>query len=124
MNVVLWIVAAVLAAVFLLSGVMKLTRSKQQLAASGLAWTEDFSAPAVKTIGTLEVLGALGLILPALLGVAEVLVPLAAIGLALVMVGAAITHARRKEPKMIAVNLVLLVLAVVVAWARFGPVAF
>jgi hypothetical protein len=58
---------------------------------------------------------------PALTGVATVLVPIAAVGLALLMVGAAATHRRRGELPMVGINAVLLVLAVVVALARFGP---
>ncbi len=103
---------------------MKLAQPKAKLAASGMGWTEDFSDGAVKGIGALEVLAALGLILPAVLGIAPVLVPLAAVGLALLMIGAAVTHARRSEQQMIGVNVVLLILAAVVAWDRFGPYAF
>ena len=69
-------------------------------------------------------LGALGLIVPAALGITPVLAPIAAVGLAALMVGAAITHARRKERQMLPVNLVLFALAAVVAVARFGPQAF
>jgi uncharacterized membrane protein YphA (DoxX/SURF4 family) len=54
-------------------------------------------------------------------GAATVLVPLAAVGLAVLMVGAAATHWRRGELPNVGMNAVLLVLAVVVAWARFGP---
>ncbi len=124
MNVVLWIVAGVLAAAFLASGLMKLSQPKKKLADSGMAWTEDFSDGAVKGIGALEVLGALGLILPAALDIVPVLVPIAATGLALVMLGAAVTHGRRKENQMIVVNVVLFALAAFVAWGRFGPYAF
>ncbi len=101
----------------------KLLQPKEKLA-TGMAWTKDFSAGAIKPIGALEVLAAVALILPAVLGIAPVLVPLAATGLALLMVGAAITHVRRGESQMIVVNLVLLVLAAVVAWGRFGPYSF
>ena len=124
MNVVLWIVAGVLAAAFLGAGLMKITQPKKKLADSGMAWTNDFSDGAVKAIGALEVLGALGLILPAVFDVATVLVPIAATGLALLMLGAAATHARRKESQMIVANVILLALAVFVAWGRFGPYAF
>jgi len=124
MDVVLWVIAGLLAVTFLAAGIMKLARSKEQLAAAGMAWTESFGAGTVKVIGALEVLGAIGLVLPAVLDIAPVLVPIAAVGLALLMLGAAITHARRKETSMIAVNVVLLVLAAVVAWGRFGPYAF
>ncbi len=124
MNVALWIIASVLAVAFLAAGGMKLTRPKEQLVTMGMGWAEDLSARLVKTIGLLEVLAAVGLILPAALDVVPVLVPLAAVGLALIMVGAIFTHARRHEPSAIVVNLVLLVLAALVAWGRFGPDSF
>ncbi len=124
MNIVLWIIAIVLALVFLGAGLMKITRPKEKLAASGMGYVEDFSAGTIKAIGVAEVLAAIGLVLPAVTGVAPILVPLAATGLVLLMVGAIITHARRKESQMIVVNVVLLVLAAIVAWGRFGPYAF
>ena len=124
MNVVLWIVAGLLAAAFGAAGLMKLTSPKEKLAASGMGWTEDYSAGQVKTIGTLEVLGAIGLILPAALGIAEILTPLAAVGLALTMVGAAVVHAKRNEGQMIPVNVVLGGLAIFVAVMRFRPNSF
>jgi len=89
-----------------------------------MGFVEDFSAGAVKAIGAVEVLAAIGLILPAVTGVAPILVPLAASGLALLMVGAIITHLRRKEAPMALANVVLLLLALFVAWGRFGPYAF
>ena len=124
MNVVLWIIAGSLAAAFGAAGLMKLAQPKARLAESGMGWTEDFSDGAVKGIGALEVLGAAGLILPAALDIVPVLVPIAATGLALLMLGAAVTHARRKESTNIVVNIVLLALAAFVAWGRFGPYAF
>lgn len=123
MNIALWIVAAVLALAFLAAGLMKLIRPKEQLAAA-MGWVNDFSAGMVKLIGTLEVLAAIGLVVPPLAGIAPVLAPLAAVGLVLLMIGAAITHGRRHEPQMIIVNAILLVLAGFVAWGRFGPYAF
>jgi uncharacterized membrane protein YphA (DoxX/SURF4 family) len=122
-NVVLWIVAALLAVAFGAAGLMKLTRPKAKLAAT-MAYVEDFSGGAVKAIGALELLAALGLVLPAVTGIAPVLVPLAAVGLVIVMIGAAVVHARRGENQMIVTNVVLLVLAAVVAWGRFGPYSF
>lgn len=125
MNVTLWIIAGFLAATFLASGLMKIAQPREKLVASGLRWAGDMSAGSVKGIGTVELLGAFGLILPAVLDVAPVLVPLAATGLALTMVGAAILHARRgNESQSIVMNAVLLILAAVVAWGRFGPYAF
>jgi uncharacterized membrane protein YphA (DoxX/SURF4 family) len=123
MSVALWVLQVLLALAFLAAGVTKLTQPRQKLAAS-MGWVEDFSDPSVRTIGALEVLAALGLLLPALTGVATVLVPIAAVGLVLMMVGAAVTHRRRGELPLVGVNAVLLVLAVVVAWGRFGPYSF
>jgi uncharacterized membrane protein YphA (DoxX/SURF4 family) len=123
-NIVLWIITGLLAAAFAGAGLMKLTQPKEKLAASGMGWTEQFSPAAIKAIGALEVAAAVGLILPAVLDIAPVLVALAALGLVLIMIGAAITHARRKETPMIGANLVLLVLAAVVVWGRFGPYSF
>ena len=123
MNIVLWVLAAVLAAAFLAAGLTKLIQPKEKLAAN-MGWVDDFSPGMVKTIGALEVLAAIGLILPAALDVVPVLVPLAALGLVLMMIGAAITHRRRGELPMIAINVVLLVLAALVAWGRFGPYSF
>jgi uncharacterized membrane protein YphA (DoxX/SURF4 family) len=123
-NVVLWIVASLLALAFLVSGGMKLTQPKDKLLASGQGWAEDFSPVVIKLIGALEVLAAVGLVLPAVVHVATVLVPLAATGLVLVMIGAMATHTRRHETQMAVVNVVLLLLAGFVAWGRFGPYSF
>ncbi|MDT5259780.1 MAG: hypothetical protein QOD10_4860 [Mycobacterium sp.] len=121
MNLALWIIAIVLAVGFVASGLLKIVRTKEQLVASGFGWAQDYSPSTIRLIGLAEILGAIGLILPAALHIAPILVPLAAVGLALVMAGAAVVHARRKEWPFIAVNAVLLALAVIVAWGRFGP---
>jgi len=92
-----WIVAGLAALVFLAAGLMKLAQPKEKLKAS-LPWTEDFSATAIKLIGLAEVLGAIGLIVPMLTGILPILSPIAGIALAVLMIGAAITHIRRKEP--------------------------
>jgi uncharacterized membrane protein YphA (DoxX/SURF4 family) len=125
MNLALWIVTGLLAVLFLLAGGAKLIVPKEKLATGpGGGWVEDFSAGAVKTIGALELLAVVGLILPAVLDIAPVLVPLAAVGLALVMVGAIITRLRRHEAKVIVAELTYLAMAVFVAWGRFGPESF
>lgn len=123
MNITLWIIAAVLAVVFFMAGLMKAMQPKEKLAAN-MGWVEGFSAGTVKFIGVVEMLGALGLILPAAFGIAPILTPLAATGLAITMVLAAVVHARRKESQMIVVNVVLLALAAFVAVMRFGSQAF
>ena len=125
MNIFLWIVAGLLAAFFLAAGATKLTQSRRKLLANpNMKWVEDFSAGTIKLIGTAEVLGALGLILPGALDIAPILVPLAATGLGLIMIGAIITHGRRKEFQPIAINAVVLILAALVAILRFGPNSF
>jgi uncharacterized membrane protein len=124
MNVALWIVAGLLALAFLAAGLMKLSTPKEKLA-ERMSWVNDYSAGQVKAIGAVEVLGAIGLILPAVTGIAPILVPLAAAGLAIVMVLAAIMHLRRGDGAAAVVpNIVLFALAVFVAWGRFGPYAF
>lgn len=124
MNIAIWVVTGLLALAFLAAGGMKLARPKDALAASGLTWVEDFSPTAVKAIGAAEVLGALGLVLPAVTGIATWLVPVAATCLALLMLGAVVTHLRRKEGPGAVPSLVLALLAAFVAWARFGSYAF
>jgi uncharacterized membrane protein YphA (DoxX/SURF4 family) len=125
MNLILWIIAGLLAVVYLTAGVGKLVVPKGKIATfRGGGWVEDFSAGSVKAIGALEVLAAVGLILPAALDIAPVLVPLAALGLVMIMAGAAITRIRRREFTFLVADLVYLALAGFVAWGRFGPESF
>jgi uncharacterized membrane protein YphA (DoxX/SURF4 family) len=122
MNIALWIIAGLLALVFLVAGSNKLFIPYPKLArAPGAGWVNDFNPVFVKFLGAIEILGAVGLILPGALGIAPVLVPLAATGLAIIMVGAATVSFRRHEPRHAALNLLYLALAVFVAIARFGP---
>ena len=125
LNLALWIAAGLLAAVLLVSSA-KLFVPKEKMAAMGAAtrWVEDFSPGALKAIGALELLAAAGLILPAALDIAPVLVPLAATGAVLLFVGAVITRLRRGEKATIVGELVYLALAGFVAWGRFGPEPF
>jgi hypothetical protein len=125
MNLALWIIAGLLAAVFLLAGANKLFIPQRKLAkAPGGGWVLDFSPAFVKLLGAVELLGAAGLILPAALGVAPILVPVAAVGLGTIMIGAAIVTTRRHEPKHALLNLTYLALITFVAIARFGPESF
>jgi uncharacterized membrane protein YphA (DoxX/SURF4 family) len=120
MGTALWIVTGLLAVAFAGAGLMKLTKDKADLVASGQGWAEDLPDGLVKGIGALEVLAAVGLVVPPLLDTAEVLVPLAAVGLVLLMLGAIVTHARRREFPNIVVNVVLAALALLLAVQRFG----
>lgn len=123
MNVTLWIIAGLLAVLFLASGATKLAQSKEKLVSS-MGAIESFSPGAIKMIGLLEILAAIGLILPAVVDIAPILVPLAAVGVVMLMAGAMIVHLRRREAQGVAVTLVLLALAAFVAWGRFGAEAF
>jgi hypothetical protein len=125
MNLALWIIAGLLAAVFAVASVSKVEMPKERLvAAPGGELVKGFSAGGIKALGALDLLAAVGLILPAALDIVPVLVPLAATGVALLMVGAVITRLRYGGAKAIPVDLIYLVLAGIVAWGRFGPLPF
>jgi len=119
MGVLVWILQILLAVVFVAAGLVKLIRPKAQLQAQ-MGWVDDYPDNGIKAIGAAEVLAAIGLILPALTGIGTIFIPLAAVGLVLLMIGAGITHGRRKEYPFVAGNVVLIVLALIVAWGRFG----
>jgi len=118
MNVLLWIFAALLAAMFLTAGLMKMTMPKEKLVPI-MEWAKPVPEGQVKALGAVELLGAIGLILPRALNIAPVLTPLAAVGCAIVMLGATIVHARMKDYKGLGMPVVLLILAIVVAAGRF-----
>ena len=101
-----------------MAGVMKLTQPREKLV-TNMGWVNDFPQSFVKFIGGMEALGGLGLILPSLTGILPILTPLAASGLVIIMLGAAFTHFRRNEPPMIVINLVLLAIALFIAYGRF-----
>ncbi|MEU6913838.1 DoxX family protein [Streptomyces olindensis] len=123
MNVFLWILQGVLATLFAAAGVTKATQPREKLI-SQLPWVSDVSTPVVRLIGVAELAGALGLILPGAFDIATTLTPLAATGLAVIMVLAMSLHARRKEPQAIGFNAILLIVAAVIMWGRFGPHSF
>jgi hypothetical protein len=121
MSVALWIAAIVLALAMLGAGSMKLIRSREQIVAMGMGYAQHFPSGAIKAIGALEVLAAIGLIVPGLTGIAPILVPLAATGVAILMLGAIITHVRLRDPIGQSVPaFVLLLVALFVVWGRFG----
>jgi uncharacterized membrane protein YphA (DoxX/SURF4 family) len=117
MDVVAWILQVILALMFGMAGIMKSTQPKEKLAPN-LPWVEDFSATQVKIIGVLEVLAAIGLIVPAVTKILPQLTGWAGVGLALTMVGAIIVHYRRGENSAIIMNVVLLLASAFVAYLR------
>ena len=120
METAYWIVAGLLALAYLAAGAQKATRSQTKLAEAGMVWAGDFPLPAVRLIGIIELLGAVGLILPPLVDITPVLGPTAAVGLALLQVGAVVTHLTRREPKVLPMNLALLALAAAAAVLGFN----
>lgn len=123
MNIALWILQGLLAVMFLMAGIMKATKSKEEIKESGgerMAWVDSVSAGNVRLIGILELLAAIGLILPQITGILPWLTPLAAVGLVLTMIGAATLHVQRGDgAQAIVMNVVLLALAAFVAYGRF-----
>jgi putative oxidoreductase len=122
MNTALWIAQSLLAAMYGMAGIMKMfqtARAKEQL-----PWAKNRSDQFVRFVGTSELLGALGLILPALTGVLPWLTPLAAIGLLVIQLLAIFTeHLPKKEYNVIPVNVVLIAISVFIAigrWAFFS----
>jgi len=121
MNVTLWVLAGALTAAFTTGALTQLLTTRESYRAIGPSqyWVDDFTAGQIKAIGTIKLLGALGLVLPGALGVAPVLSPLAACGLMLFMAGAATTRFRRMEWTYLAGDLVFLGLFAFLAWGRF-----
>src|SRR5947207_2021195 len=118
MNIALWVVQILLALAFGMAGIMKVTQPIDRLEAR-MGWVKSVGPRGVRLIGSLEILGAIGLILPAVTGILPWLTPLAATGLVFTMIGALITHGRRGEYSQIGINVVLLLLALFVAYGRF-----
>jgi putative oxidoreductase len=117
LHITLWVVQGLLAVAFGMAGFMKLTMPIEQLAENGMTFVNHYSAGVVRFIGASEVLAAIGFILPAALRIMPFLTPLAAVGIAIVMILAFFEHISQNEP--IVANVVLFVLAIFVAWGRF-----
>ncbi|GAA2383254.1 membrane protein [Catellatospora methionotrophica] len=115
MELAYWIVAGLLAAFYLYAGGMKVARSKEQLQPM-MGWVDRVPMPLVRTIGVLEILGAAGLILPPLTGVAAWLAVAASIGLLLIQVGGIAVHLSRGEARLIGLNIALLITAAATTW--------
>ena len=123
-NTWLWILAGFLAALFLGTGVLKLTRTRDEIVAEGLTWAEDYTEPQLRALGWAEVLGAVGLVVPPLVGLG-IVTPVAASCLTVLTIGALVVHVRRREFLPDALRTIaLIVMCVVLAYWRFGPEAF
>jgi uncharacterized membrane protein YphA (DoxX/SURF4 family) len=117
LTIVSWVLQVLLALMFLMAGSAKAFQPLDKVA-KRMMWVSKVPAALVRFIGIAELLGAIGLILPALIGIVPVLTIAAAIGLALIMLFAIIFHVSRGENNVIVVNIILLVLLIVVIYAR------
>lgn len=118
MTLALWIVQILLALGFALSGFGKVAQPIEKLRVR-MNWAKHFTPPVIRLIGSLEILGALGLIIPQATGYLPWLTPVAAVGLVLTMLGAILTHVRLHEAKAVRVPAVLLLLALFIAVGYF-----
>jgi uncharacterized membrane protein YphA (DoxX/SURF4 family) len=119
MNIALWIAASALALFVLAAGFMKVSRPIDEI--RKMPWATKLSATNIRLIGASEILGAAGLVLPLATGIATILTPVAALCLAVLMLGATITHIRIKDPKSAALTTtVLMAIALFVAIGRIS----
>lgn len=126
MNIVLWILTGLLAVAFGVGGATQLilTKERYRSLANSQHWVDDFGAAHVKAIGTIKIIGVIGLVVPPLIGLLPLLSPLAACGLMLVMTGAATTRFRRSEWALMAGDVTYLLAFAFLAWGRFSLAPF
>jgi putative oxidoreductase len=117
LNIALWVAQVLLAAMFIMTGIMKLSQPIVELSTT-LAWVGDSPEALVRFIGLSELLGGIGLLLPSILRIMPVLTPYAAIGLVVIQVLAAAVHIYRGEVSAIGVNIALALISTFVAWGR------
>jgi putative oxidoreductase len=121
LHIALWIAQVVLGGMFIMAGIMKASQPITDLSKS-VPWTADVPLAMVRFIGVCELLGGIGLILPGLLRIKALLVPIAAIGIVLIMVFAMVYHIANRESNVIPVNIVLGLVAAFIAWGRLKKV--
>lgn len=121
LNITLWVAQVILAAMFLMAGIMKSTQPIEELGKS-LPWVNDFSLGLVRFIGISELLGGIGLLLPALLRIKPIFTPLAALGLFSIMVFAFVYHITKGQYQVLGFNLILGAIALFIAWGRYKKV--
>lgn len=119
MNTLFWAIQILVAAAFLYSGINKSIYSEQKLVAIGQTGVDGLPLTLTRFIGIIEILGSIGLIVPAALNILPKLTAVSAIGFAIIMVLAARIHYQRHEPKNVVNNLILLLLCALIAWYRF-----
>ncbi len=116
-HIVLWIAQGLVAAMFIMAGFMKATQPIEALAES-LPWVTSTPLGLVKFIGISELLGGVGLLLPAILRIKPFLTIWAALGIGVIMILAAIFHGSRGEFEAIGFNVFMLAIVLFIAWGR------
>jgi hypothetical protein len=115
METAYWIVAGLLGVFYLYAGGKKVAQSKERLAPM-MGWVDTVPMPVVRGIGTVEILGAAGLLLPPLTGTATVLALVAALGFLVLQLLATALHLSRGEAAVTGLNVALIAVAAVTAW--------
>ncbi|GAB5427029.1 MAG: DoxX family protein [Devosia indica] len=121
-NIALWVGQVLLAGVYVMAGFMKVSQPIDALVASGLTYASDYPELLTRFVGTMEILGAIGIILPAAFRILPGLTPLAAVGFSVIQVLAFGLHTMRGEYGVLPVNIVLLALSLFVVWGRMRKV--
>ena len=120
MNTTAWILQGIIAFVFLMAGSIKATQSKAFIKEKLGPWADDFSLSTIKSIGITQILSALGLVVPMLIGKFTFLTPISAIILILIMIGAIYTHLGRGEKKESVPPFLVIIMLCVVLYIRQG----
>jgi uncharacterized membrane protein YphA (DoxX/SURF4 family) len=121
MDIIMWVVTAIVAVIFTVSGVAKSFMSRERLLTTGQTGIAPFPMPVVRFTAICELFAVVGLIVPWLTGIAPVLTPLAALGLVIVMWGAAVSHASLREAGTVGLNIGILLLCALLAAVPFAP---
>lgn len=116
-NTIILILQILLALLFAYTGSTKVLKGKVAFSNSK-GWEHDYSSSTLKFFGILELLGAIGLIVPFATNILPILTPVAATALAMVMAGAILAHIRREEHKMILLNLIIIFLLAGIGFER------
>jgi predicted Abi (CAAX) family protease len=120
LNITLWIAQLILAMFFLSGAIMKFLPIEK--VSSMMPWTGEVDPILVRLLGIIDLLAATGLILPSLLRIKPQLTPWTSIGIVVLMFCAICFHLLRGEANVISFNIVLMILALFVAWGRWKKV--
>ena len=118
LNVILWIAQVLLAATFVWAAMMKLFQPIDKLSAMW-PWVAEVPVVLLKFTAIVDLLGGLGLVLPALFRIKPKLTPIAAVAVIILMVIASAFHIARGEASVIGANVVFAIFAAFIAWGRF-----